>query len=203
MPRTAIGSAAFAFHSQEAHMDTDLPKPGPVINNSIQEVQGIFPSDAALQDAVGRLTRIGFDRASLSLPAASPSAAHATPNEGAANPDMEDDARQIRTLGSSTAATIGAAVGAGLTVATGGAALPALAAAAGLGLMAGGGVFAATTAASEAQHDERTDAAHHGELVLAVNLRNAGDAPKAEAAMREAGATRVESVTRHGAGLAG
>lgn len=182
-------------------MPSDFPRSGPVINDAIDEVQGIFPSDAALQDAVGRLTRLGFDRASLSLPAASPAAADATPNEGAANPDTEDDARQIRTLGSSTAAVVGAAVGAGLTVATGGAALGAFAAAAGLGLAAGGGVFAATTAASDAQHEDRTDAALHGQLVLAVNLRDGSEAAKAEAAMREAGATRVETVRRRGAGI--
>ncbi len=79
--------------------------------------------------------------------------------------------------------------------------MPAFAAAAGLGLAAGGGVFAASTAASNAQHDERNDAARHGELVLAVNLRDAAEAAKAEAAMREAGATRVASVRREGAGI--
>jgi hypothetical protein len=172
-----------------------------VISDTIEEVQGIFPHDAALQDAIGRLTRLGFDRAALSLPAASPRAAMATPDQGAENPDTEDDARQLRTLGSSTAAVVGAAIGAGLTVATGGAALPAFAAAAGLGLAAGGGVFAASSAASNAQHDERADAALRGELVLAVNLRDTAEAAKAEAAMREAGATRVASVRREGAGL--
>jgi hypothetical protein len=79
--------------------------------------------------------------------------------------------------------------------------LPAFAAAAGLGLAAGGGVFAASTAASEAQHDQRNDAARDGELVLAVNLRDVEEAGKAEAAMREAGATRVASVRREGAGI--
>ena len=186
-------------------MPSDLPspsgKPGPVINNAIDEVQGIFPSDAALQDAVGRLTRAGFDRAALSLPVASPARGDATPNEGAANPDTEDDARQLRTLGSSTAAVVGAAIGAGLTVATGGAALPALAAAAGLGLASGGGVFAAATAASEGQSEERNEAAASGQLVLAVNLRDVNEASKAEAAMREAGASRVETVRREGAGI--
>jgi hypothetical protein len=182
-------------------MPSDLPKSGPVISDTIEEVQGIFPSDAALQDAVGRLTRAGFDRAALSLPAASPSLGNATPEAGAENPDMEDDMRQLRTLGSSTAGLVGAAVGAGLTVASGGALLPAMAAAAGLGLVTGGGAFAASTAASDAQHDQRTDAAEAGQLVLSVNLRDPADAPKAEAAMRHAGATRVESVQRRGAGI--
>ena len=42
----------------------------PTLNESIQEVQGVFPSDAALQDAVGRLTRSGFDRAAKASRAA-------------------------------------------------------------------------------------------------------------------------------------
>jgi hypothetical protein len=184
-------------------MPSDIQKPGPVISDTIEEVQGIFASDAALQDAVGRLTRAGFDRAALSLPAASPSAAEATPEQGAANPDMADDVRQLRTLSSSTAGIVGAAVGAGLTVASGGAALPAFAAAAGLGLITGGGVFAAGTAAGEAQHQARDEAASSGRLVLAVNLRSPADAAKACAAMRESGATRVEQVRRRGAGIAG
>jgi hypothetical protein len=182
-------------------MPSDTTKPGPAISDAIEEVQGVFPSDAALQDAIGRLTRAGFDRAALSLPTASPKPGEATPNEGAANPATEDDARQVRTLGSSTAAVVGAAIGAGLTVATGGAALPAFAAAAGLGLASGGGVFAASTAASHAQDDERADAAEAGTLVLAVSLRDAGEAAKAEAAMQEAGVTRLARVVRQGAGI--
>jgi hypothetical protein len=179
----------------------DVTKPGPVISNTIAEVQGIFPSDAALQDAMSRLTLLGFDRAALSLPTASPRPGEATPEAGAEDPNTEDDARQIRTLQSSMAAAVGAAVGAGLTVASGGAALPAFAAAAGLGLASGGGVFAARTAANDAQHDSRDEAAASGELVLAVNLRDASEAAKAEAAMQEAGATRVAYVERTGAGI--
>jgi hypothetical protein len=182
-------------------MSGDAVKPGPAINNTIAEVQGSFPSDAALQDAIGRLTRLGFDRAALSLPTASPAPGAATPEAGAADPNTEDDARQLRTLESSTAAAVGAAIGAGLTVASGGAALPAFAAAAGLGLASGGGVFAARTAANEIQDDARNDAAAAGQLVLAVHLRDTADAAKAEAAMQEAGATRVAYVEREGAGI--
>jgi hypothetical protein len=182
-------------------MTADASRAGPAINDVIAEVQGIFPSDAALQDAIGRLTRIGFDRASLSLPAASPAPGAATPEAGAADPNTQDDERQLRTLESSTAAVVGAAIGAGLTVASGGAALHAYAAAAGLGLVSGGGVFAARTAANEAQDEARDDAAAAGELVLAVHLRHAADAAKAEAAMQEAGAMRVAYVEREGAGI--
>ena len=76
----------------------------PSLSDTIQEVQGVFPNDRALQDAIGRLTRTGFDRAALSLPAANPAHADATPSHGAENPNTEDDMRQSRTLQSSMAA---------------------------------------------------------------------------------------------------
>ncbi len=182
--------------------------PGPAIEATIDQVEGHFPSDAALQEAVGRLTRLGFDRATLSLPAADPRATRATgaagaaghiddtPEAGAANPNLEDDQRQARTLGSSTAAAAAAMLGAGVVVATGGAALAAVAAAAGGAAVAGGGVFAATSAADTADHDGREAAAAAGELRLAVTVRGADELARAEVAMREAGASRVATVHR-------
>jgi isopropylmalate/homocitrate/citramalate synthase len=176
----------------------DNQEQAPTLNESIQEVQGIFPSDAALQDAVGRLTRAGFDRAAISLPAANPPAAEATPSAGAENPVTEDDTRQARTLGSSMAATAGAMVGAGVVVATGGAAVAAVAAAAGLGLVAGG---AAHTAAPTVQDDARDAAAAAGELVLSATAHDPDAVLKATAAMQAAGATRVATVSRTGGAL--
>ncbi len=35
--------------------DQPTSKPGPVIGDSVEEVQGIFPSDAAMQDAIAQL----------------------------------------------------------------------------------------------------------------------------------------------------
>ena len=96
----------------------------PTLPASVQEVQGVFPSDAALQDAIGRLTRAGFDRAALSLPAPNPTADEATPTQGADDPTTEDDIRQTRTMQTSMAATAAAFIGAGVTVATGGVAPP-------------------------------------------------------------------------------
>ena len=176
----------------------DNQEQAPTLNESIQEVQGIFPSDAALQDAVGRLTRAGFDRAAISLPAANPRAADATPSAGAENPVTEDDTRQARTLGSSMAATAGAMVGAGVAVATGGAAVAAVAAAAGLGLVAGG---AAHTAAPTVQNDARDAAAEAGQLVLSATAHDPDAVLKATAAMQAAGATRVATVSRTGGAL--
>jgi hypothetical protein len=176
-------------------------KQGPVINNTIQEVQGIFPSDAALQDAIGRLTRAGFDRAALSLPSANPAPGEATPSAGAENPNTEDDARQSRILHTSMAASVGAMVGAGVTVATGGAALAAAAAAVGLSALAGGGVSAAHMAVDAAQAQSRTDSAAIGQLVLSAAAPDEESVQQARAAMQEAGASRIEAVSRRGGGI--
>ncbi len=171
---------------------------GPTINDTIQEVQGIFASDAALQDAIGRLTRAGFDRAALSLPAANPAYADATPSHGAADPTTEDDMRQSRTLQSSMAASIGAMVGAGVTVATGGAAALAAAAALGLGAAAGGAAAAAHMVVDSSQSQDRDKAAAEGSLVLSATAHDPETVHKAHAAMQEAGALRIETVRRTG-----
>jgi hypothetical protein len=168
----------------------------PELARGITEVVGRFSSDAALQDAIGRLTRVGFDRAALSLPLAHPQPHEATPNAGAANPNTEDDQRQARTLGSSTAAAAGAMLGAAAVVATGGAALAAVAAAAGGAVVAGGGVFAATNAADATDHEGREEAAAIGDLRLAVGAKDEAQVDKAEIALREAGALQIDLVRR-------
>ncbi len=169
---------------------------GPRINDTIQEVQGIFPNDASLQDAIGRLTRAGFDRAALSLPAARPSYEDATPSYGAENPNTEDDTRQSRTLQSSMAAAAGAMIGAGVTVATGGAAALAAAAALGLGAAAGGAAHAAHLVGDSAQSQGRDEAAAEGTLVLSAAAHTADSVEKAREGMQAAGALRVETVQR-------
>ena len=176
--------------------DTTMIEVGPAIAAAIDEVQGVFPSDAALQDAIGRLAQAGFDRADLSLPAASPSAAEATPEQGAANPDTETDARQERTLHTSMAGSVGALAAAGVTIATGGAAAVALAAAAAAGLGAGALAAGASNAVAGLQSESRDQAAAAGTLVLSARVTSAERADKAEAAMTAAGATRVGSLTR-------
>ena len=180
--------------------DTNQPA-SPTLNDSIQEVQGIFPSNATLQDAVGRLTRAGFDRAAIALPAANPHPSDATPSAGAEDPMTEDDTRQARTLQSSMAATAGAFVAAGVTVATGGAALVAAAAAAGAGLAAGGAVQAARAVSDTAQSNARDASAAAGQLVLSATAHDPDAVMKATMAMQAAGATSVATVTRTGGAL--
>ncbi len=173
----------------------------PTIAATIQEVQGIFPSNAALQDAVGRLTRVGFDRAALSLPAPSPNAADATPTQGADDPTTNDDMQQTRTMQTSMAATAAAFIGAGVTAATGGAALVAVAAAAGLGLATGGAVSAVHFAANNAYDEKRDASAAAGELVLSATAHDPDAVMKATMEMQAAGATRVVTVTRDGGNI--
>lgn len=174
-------------------------KPGPILNEAIDEVQGIFPTDAALQQAIGKLTLSGFHRAALSLPYASPHPSQTTPEQGTAPLGTETDTRQMRTLLSSTAGASGALIAAGVTMATGGAAGVAIAAAAAGGLLAGGATSAASGAMSDAQKEGRDRAAADGKLVLAVHAPTPEAAAKAEAAMHATGATSVGRVRREGA----
>lgn len=172
------------------------PTNTPAPDAAVHEVQGIFPNDAALQDAISRLTLAGFDRAELSLPATNPAANRDTPEMGAAPPTTQTDVRQARTMGTSMAGTIGAFAAAGATVATGGAAGLAIAAAAAVGA---GSALAANAAASgveQAQADERQQSAAAGELVLAVHAMTAARQAEATAILEAAGATRTGVVSR-------
>ncbi len=176
--------------------DSTEAKPGPAIAPEIEEVQGLFSSNAALEDAIAALTGSGFDRADLSLPQASPPASQATPEQGAEATMTETDLRQTRALGVGMAGSVGMAAAAGLTVATGGAL--AVAAAAGLagGAVAGALAETAGIAAGTMSHDARDQAARAGTLVLAVRVTSPGRQTRAEDVMRTAGATRIAAVTR-------
>lgn len=176
--------------------ETTDPKPGPAIAPAVREVQGLFASAAGLEDAVARLTEAGFDHADLSLPEATPAAAQATPEQGAAAVMTETDLRQARTLGAGLAGSIGMAAAAGLTVATGGALAAAAAAGVAGGLGAGALAEAAGTAAETTANEGREQAARAGTLVLAARVTSAERQAKAETVMRQAGANRVATVER-------
>jgi len=179
----------------------DTPPTGPSIPQEIAEVQGVFGSDAALQDAMARLTVSGFDRADLSLPLAHPSRGEATPESGATNPTTSDDQAQARTLHASGAAAVGAMAAVAATLATGGAALAAGAAAVAVGAAAGGIAHGLTRADDNAQHEDREQAAAAGQLVLSARITSATKQAAAEAAMRAAGALRVALIRRANGGL--
>ena len=176
--------------------ETRTATPGPPIAETVMELRGFFPGDAAVQDAIGRLAMAGFDRADLSLPVPAPPS-QATPDQGAEEPHTEDDDRQTRALHASLAGSAAALLAAGVVIGTGGAAAPAVAAAVAAGAAAGGIAHTASRGADEAQHEEREAAAARGELVLAVRVADPLKQADAEAAMRAAGATRVELARRH------
>jgi len=172
------------------------PQPGPEMADTLLIVRGAFPSDAALQDAVGRLTLAGFDRAEISLPVPAGTPGAAAPEQGAENPDTADDDQQMRTMHTGMAGTAGAMLAAGVVVATGGAAIPAVAAAVAAGLAAGGVAHTVSRGANETRHEEREAAAGRGELFLEVRATTALKRSAAEAALREAGATRIERIVQ-------
>ena len=175
--------------------ERDTPKEGPALANEVQEIQGKFPNDDALQDALSRLTLLGFDHADFSLPDLN--APTETPDEGASAATDDIDTQQVRTMASGlTGATAGVAV-AGVLAATGGVAAPLIAAAAGASAL---GAAAATTGAGvvadQANSGERDRLGAEGKLVLAVRTRTAERVSQARQAMEEAGAIEVRNVER-------
>ena len=166
----------------------------PALSQTVQEVQGHFASDAAMQDALGRLTLAGYDRADFSLP--DDREVVQTPNEGADAPIDDIDKAQGRTMGTSMAGFAGAVAVAGATLATGGAAAVAAVAAAAVGAGAGLAANAAGQAVDKAGVDERDRKGAEGRLVLAVRARDPGQAEEIVALMKQAGATETTAVTR-------
>jgi hypothetical protein len=112
-------------------------KPGPAFGD-VEQISATFLTEAALQDAISRLTLAGFDRADISRPVKT--TADVTPEQGVANPNTPTDQQQMRTIHTSMAGAVGAVAAAGVTIATGGAAAVAVGAAvlagAGAGLVA-------------------------------------------------------------------
>ena len=161
--------------------------------HQVQEVQGHFPDNAAIQDALGRLTIAGYDRADFSLPDEQ-SAAMPTPNETAENPTDEIDQAQLRTMGTGMAGFAGAAAAGGAIIATGGAAAIAAAAAAVAGVGSAGIAGAAGRAADhnqEARHNERGAA---GTLILAVRTTSPEEVEEVTALMQQSGGTDIRRV---------
>ena len=165
-------------------------KEGPALAQDIYEVQGHFPSDAALQDALSRLSAAGYDLTQLSLP---DEQGIGLPTEGAENPTDSVDKTQLRTMGTSMAAYAGAVVAGGATLATGGLAGVAIIAAAAVGIGTGLTANAAGNAVDVARHDDLGAA---GKLVLAVRTTTVGEVEQAAALMTQSGATDVQRVSR-------
>jgi outer membrane lipoprotein SlyB len=164
---------------------------GPAIGE-LHEVRGVFASSEQMQEAVQRLSASGFDRADLSVPDAAAPVTRSTPESGAMPADTTDDARQARTLHTSTAAAVAALAGAGVTVATGGAAAPAVAAAVAAGAAAGGATYAVSSAANDQEQAELDLRASVGRLILSVRAPTAAKRSAAEAILRGSGAADLQ-----------
>lgn len=160
----------------------------------LREVRARFSDPANMQAAVGELLISGFDRAALTLPASGYSIDETIQEAGAKPAATQEDARQMRTLGSSTAGAAAALAAAGITIATGGAAAPAVAAAIVAGGVAGGATFAAAGSAAKAEQDVRDDQAATGGLVLSVRTITADQVAKAREIVARGGATNVETI---------
>lgn len=151
--------------------------------NAAAQVCGEFSGGAKLDEAMSRLEGSAFQRADLS-----------TQRPGEPHQDnvmREDDVRNLRTLGTSTAAAMAMAA-AGIVVATGGAALPAVAAA----VAAGGAAGVAGTVIGQVATPGGQDSAHQaadgsGGVVLMVHAASPEKQAKAEEILRDCGATRI------------
>jgi len=163
--------------------------------SELQQVRATFASPEQMQDAVGRLSVSGFDRADMSLPSENVASGHGGTLAEASKPAATDeDARQARILGASTAGSAAALAAAGITIATGGAAAPAVAAAVLAGAAAGGGTFAVHGAADQNEQDTREAQAAAGDLVLMVHAKSAQKQQEAVSILRAAGATNGETI---------
>jgi hypothetical protein len=176
--------------------ETSGAKAGPGHEETVHEVQGVFPDDATMQGALSQLTLAGYDRADFSLPEEQDVNAVATPNEGAEPPTDDADKRQLRTMGTSMAGYAGAVAAAGATLATGGAAGLAVAAAAAIGAGAGVTANAAGQAADNAQVEGRNQRGREGRLILAVRTTTPDQVNQVTGLMQQAGASKTEAVTR-------
>jgi len=153
------------------------------------QVCGEFHGKERMEEAVMRLAGSIFDRSQISIrvPGHEDEASYSSRE----TPVQEDDARNLRTLGTSTAAAGLGMAAAGAVIATGGAALPAVAAAA----AAGGATIAAGEAAgSAATSGGETDQQHAADergVIVMVSADTPERQAKAEEIMRDAGAAKV------------
>jgi len=163
--------------------------------SELREVRATFANPDQMQDAVSKLSISGFDRAEMSLPSENVASGHEGSLTEASKPaSTDEDARQARILGASTAGSAAALAAAGITIATGGAAAPAVAAAALAGAAAGGGTFAVHEAADRNEQHTREAQAAAGDLVLTVHAKSTEKQKEAESILRGAGATNIETI---------
>jgi hypothetical protein len=154
------------------------------------QVCGEFHGKEAMEEAIMRLGGSIFDRSQISVRV--PGREDPQSYSSRETPVQEDDARNLRTLGTSTAAAGLGMAAAGAVIASGGAALPAVAAAVAAG---GATVAAGEVAGAAATTDGETAQEHAAEHGAGVIVMVSADTPErqtqAEEILREAGAVRV------------
>jgi hypothetical protein len=160
----------------------------------LTEVRATFSDPSQMEAAAKELTMAGFDRADLSLPTRGHSLQEPGSTGSSKPVETDEDARQARTLGTSTAASAAALAAAGAIIATGGAAIPAVAGAVLAGGLAGGATFAATGSATGAEQQTREDQAASGRLVMSVRTMSADKVETAKAVLFRAGGADIQTV---------
>lgn len=168
------------------------------MNKAVHEAQGWFPDNESLQAAIAKLELAHYDRTAFRLPeeqvVANPAASPL--NDSLEAPETPIDHQQVRTLGTGMASYAGAAIAAGIVVATGGAAALVAGAAAAGGLGAAAISAGVGKAAYQAHVDEHDRDGAAGTLVLAVQVTGQVQADEVARIMRENGATQTELTNR-------
>lgn len=158
------------------------------------ELQGFFPDNASLQDALDRLEAAGFSRGDLSPPEEHPNFGEKPAGDPGVTKASDTDKAQLRTLGTGMAGYAAAAAVAGATIATGGAAVVAVAAAAVVGVGSAAAAGGVGRAADQKADEQRDDLALEGRLVLGVRTSTVDEATIATDIMTGAGAVRVRPI---------
>ncbi|NBC33197.1 MAG: hypothetical protein GVY13_11030 [Alphaproteobacteria bacterium] len=165
---------------------------------------GLFCDKQSLDEAVNALQSAGIDRSQLSM------LSHRSLEDGTLPPEAsseenasqssawdeqsihsETDIRQLRAMLSGMAGTAGGAVGIGVAMVSGAAALPALAVAAGAGLGTAAVAHVAGRRAGESEFRALQTQIEHGGIVLWVTPQSDEEREKAEAILRKHAARAV------------
>ena len=136
-----------------------------------------FKDQTTLDSALSHLEGSCIPRAQLAVRHAD--TAQQLPTETGDEPLRDDEQRSLRTLRNSTAGVIGALVAAGAVVATGGAAIPAVAIAAAAGLGAGG----LSEMVSKVSGVDPQAAGAHGAAMLIVSPASSDQAERVRVAL--------------------
>ncbi len=150
---------------------------------AVPQVCAEFRNAEQMETALQRLEGSAFQRADLS--------ARRPGQPGDEDVTREDDARNLRTLGTSTAAAAAGMAAAAVVVASGGTLAPVVGAAAVAAGATGAAGEAIGQAAAPGGQTAQRHAADHGGLIVVVHAASEEKRAQAEAIMRDCGAARI------------